>query len=104
MSDEQDGPTAEQPYHGLAHGLGARRVEVGGRLVQDDERGVAEERPREGDPPDLPRGERPAAVTDDGLVAAGQPTNEAVGACLRGGLADGRVRGRGAGGRRRLRS
>ena len=55
VGDEEDGAPGEQRARRRRRPLGARRVEVGGRLVQDHERGVAEERAREGDPPDLPR-------------------------------------------------
>ena len=92
VRDQEDGAPGEQALDGRGDDLGARRVEIGGRLVQDHERGVAEECARERDPPDLAGRERPAAVADDRLVAVRQPAHEAVGAGLGGRLAHGRVR------------
>ena len=48
----------------LADELRAGGVEVGGRLVEDHERRVAQERPRQRDAPRLARRQRPAAVAD----------------------------------------
>ena len=62
----------------LADELGALGVEVGGRLVEDHERRVAQERARERDAPRLARRQRPAAVADHRLVALGQRRDEAV--------------------------
>ena len=58
-----------QPLDRRADELGALGVEVRGRLVEDDERRVAQERARERDPLALAGRERPAAVADDRLVA-----------------------------------
>ena len=43
-------------------GCGVLGIEVGSRLVEDDERGVPKERPREGDALPLSRRDRPSAV------------------------------------------
>ena len=57
---------------GAAHVLHARGIEVGRRLVEDDERRIAQERARQPDPPALARRQRAPTVADDRLVAAGQ--------------------------------
>ncbi len=43
MGDEDDGPAGLQALYGVDHGGLAFDVEVRGRLVQQEERGVAEE-------------------------------------------------------------
>ena len=72
----------------LAHELGALGVEIGRRLVEDDERRVAEEGAREGDPPPLARRERAPAVADHGVVPVRQAEHERVGAGELGSLPD----------------
>ena len=47
-------------------------IEIRGRLVEDEQRRVAQERAGERDPPPLARRERPAAVADHRLVAERQ--------------------------------
>ncbi len=84
VRDEQDGAARSQALDGLGDDVGARPVEVGGRLVEDHERRVAQERPRQCDAPALAGGERAATVADDRLVAARQRPHEAVGACEHG--------------------
>ncbi len=74
------------------HDAGARRVEVGGRLVQDQQRRVAQERPGERDPPDLARGERSTAVSDPRVVGGAELPDELVGAREPRGLLDPGVR------------
>ena len=58
VGDEQHGPAGAQPLDGAAHVLHARGIEIGGRLVEDDERRVAQEGARQPDPPALPRRQR----------------------------------------------
>ena len=65
----------------------AHRVEMGRHLVEDHERGVAQERPRERDPLLLAAGEPGAVLAQRRRVAEGQGTDELVGA----GLARGRL-------------
>ena len=57
------------------HALG---VEVGGRLVEDDERRVAQEGAGEPDPPALAGRERAPAVAEHGVVAGRQRRDERV--------------------------
>ena len=56
-------------------GLG---VEVAGRLVQNQDRGVANHRPRNGDPLTLTSGETPALLANDRLIPVGQRSDELV--------------------------
>ena len=64
---------------GAAHVLDAGGIEIGRRLVEDDERRIAQEGARQPDPPALARRQRPPAVAHDGPVAAGQRADEGVG-------------------------
>ena len=50
VGDEEHRASLPQPFDRLADELGAVRIEVGGGLVEDHERRVAEERARERDP------------------------------------------------------
>ena len=50
VGDQQHRAPGPKPLDRLADELGALRIEVGGRLVEDHERRVAEERARERDP------------------------------------------------------
>src|SRR5262249_30615806 len=93
VRDQQHGPS---PVEGADAGeqvvLGPR-VQRRGRLVQDDQRRVADESPRECDPLPLPDGQVTAAVVlrgQDGLVAVGQRGQVAVGAGVHGCRLDGR--------------
>ncbi len=69
-----------QPLDRSGDGRGALGIEVGSRLVEDDERCVPEERSREGDALPLAGRDRPAPVPDDRAVAVGECANELVGA------------------------
>ena len=77
VRDQQHRAPGAQPLDRLADELGARRVEVRGRLVEDHERRVAQERARERDPLPLAGRERPPALADDRLVPVGQRGDEA---------------------------
>src|SRR6266446_5668636 len=87
VGDDQHRPADTQPLDRLGHDVGARPVEVGGRLVEDDQRSVPHERASKRDAAPLAHGERAAAVTDDRLVAERQRANEPVGAGEHGGVA-----------------
>ena len=63
---QQRAPCAES-LDRIADRRGARRIEVGGRLVEDHERRVAQERARERDSPPLADGEDASAVADQRL-------------------------------------
>ena len=60
-----------QPFQGLDHGLLGRCVEAGRRLVEDQDRRVADDRAGDGDPLALAAGERHAAFADHRVVALG---------------------------------
>ena len=70
---------------GAAHVLHAGGIEIGRRLVEDDERRIAQERARQPDPPALARRQRAPAVAHERPVAAGQRADEGVGTGERGG-------------------
>ncbi len=59
----------------------ARRgsVQAGGRFVEDEDRGVPQERPGYGDPLALPAGEEPPLLSDPGVVALRERQDEVVG-------------------------
>ena len=54
------------------------RVEVDGRFVEDDEGGIAEQRPGDPDPLALPAGDQRALVADFVVVAAWQLGDKAI--------------------------
>ena len=63
-----------------------RRVDRGGRVVEDEDARVDEQRPRDGDPLALPARQRDAALADDRVVPVGELEDELVrlcGACRR---------------------
>ena len=67
-----------QPSDGVGDDRDALGVEVGGRLVEDDERRVAQERAREPDPAALAGRQRALAVPDQRGVAERQRADEVV--------------------------
>ena len=85
VRDQQHGAPGAQPLDRLADELGVDRVEVRGRLVEDHERRVAQERARERDPLPLAGRQAPPALADDRAVPVRQPGDERVGAGLLGG-------------------
>ena len=69
VSDHQHRPLRHEPVDRLLHqplGLGVERA---GGLVEDEDRRVAEERPRDGDPLPLSAREPGAALAEDRVVA-----------------------------------
>src|SRR6266516_3438766 len=64
------------------------RVERARRLVEDEDRRVAQDRARNRDPLFLAAGEPIAALADDGVVALGQSRDHVVDACGLGGHLD----------------
>ena len=62
----------------LLHGALGLRVERRGRLVEHEDRRVAQDRARDRDPLLLAAREAVAALADDGLVALGQRRDQAV--------------------------
>ena len=71
-------PPGPQPLNRFGDDCGALPVEVRRRLVQDHQRRIAQECPRQGDATTLSGGERAAAVSDERLVAEGQRLDEPV--------------------------
>ena len=88
VRDEDDGPPLGEIGESLLHDVLALGVEVGGGLVQDEDRGILQERPREGDPLPLPPGELHAALPGEALVAVGHRDDEVVGVGGPGGALD----------------
>ena len=75
VGDQQHGATGAQPFDRLADDPCARGVEVRGRLVEDDERSVAEEGAGDRDALALAGRERATALADDRLVPLGKPVD-----------------------------
>src|SRR5213596_2282380 len=79
VCDHETGLAGHQAIECLAHGRLAFHVETGHRLVQNQDRGVANERARDGDALPLPAGEGRAPLADDAVVPVFQLTDELVG-------------------------
>ena len=88
VRDEDDGPALGEIGESLLHDVLALGVEIGGGLVQDEDRGILQERSREGDPLPLPPGELHAALPGQALVAVGHRDDEVVGVGGPGGALD----------------
>ena len=87
MPDHDDrGPLRFHGRDRLIEGIVALDVEACVRLVQDHQFGIAVKRPRKSDALPLPAREHGPAVTDLGVVAAGQPQDHvmAIGKLRRG--------------------
>src|SRR5947209_19960521 len=69
-------PPAHQTAQWLKDPMAGLGVEVGGRLVQDEARCVANHRPRNGDPLALTAGEAPALLANNRIVPVGEPSDE----------------------------
>ena len=79
VRDEQRGPAGHHPVQG---GVDLRLdpgVDRGGRVVEQQQPGVGDQRPGEGDPLPLAAGERESLLADDAVVALGQLADELVG-------------------------
>ena len=72
VRDQQERAPDPEPLDRVGDERRAQRVEVGGRLVEEHERRVAQERARERDPPALARRQLPPPLPDLGLVADGE--------------------------------
>ena len=80
MRDHDDGPVAGQLDEGVGHDVLGERVEVGGRLVEQDPGPVAEHDPGEGEAGPLAGGERRAVLGERG----GEPSRELPDALFQG--------------------
>ena len=95
VGDEEGSSPDGQPFDRGDHERGARLVEIGRGLVEQDERRVAEKRARDREPPSLPGGQLPPTVTDERLVPMRQLDDETVRSGQLRGQTDAIVVGRG---------
>src|SRR5262252_2252091 len=79
VGDEEARLSRHEPAQRLADLLPALDVDPGQRLVEDEDGGVPDQRPRDGDALPLPSGQRRAALADDGVVAELEVGDEVVG-------------------------
>ena len=79
VGDHETGLAGHQPLERLAHLRLALDVEAGHRLVQDQDRGMEQERARDGDTLPLAARESRAALADEGVVTMLQLADELVG-------------------------
>ena len=78
MRDQQDRSPAANALDRVLHDPGVLGIEVGRRLVEHEQRRVADESSRQGKPALLAARERPAAVADERVVSVGKRGNEVV--------------------------
>src|SRR3984957_13346388 len=90
--DERRAPRAERNEVTLEPRLGLQ-IEGARRLVEDDDRRVAQEEARERDALALPTGEATSALSASRVVAALESFDEPGGLCAPGGLFDLRIGG-----------
>ena len=76
--DQRGAPAHDLAQRGVDLGLQAR-VDGRGRVVQQEQPGVGDQRPGQGHPLPLPAGKRQALLADHGVVALGEPLDELVG-------------------------
>ena len=65
VRDHDRRPPAHEPPQGTEHLLPGLDVEAGRRLVEDEDRGVPDHCPRDGDPLALSAGEQPSLLPDN---------------------------------------
>jgi hypothetical protein len=78
VGDDQRGAAFDQLAHGVVHETLGFAVERRGRLIQQDDRRVTDERASNGDALALPAGELRAVLAHHGVVAGGELRNEFV--------------------------
>src|SRR5688572_20680368 len=93
MRDDHGRPAAPQPLDGLEDLPFGTRVERGRRLVQDEDRAVFQERPRDTQALLLAAREPASAFGEWRVVAMLQPHDELVGVGVSGGTLDRRIIG-----------
>lgn len=79
MGDQEGGPTVGQPAQGTDQVGDRRVVQRRRRLVEDQDRGVAQQRAGDAEPLPLAAGQFQPAVGEDGVVAVRESADEAVG-------------------------
>src|SRR5262245_11723501 len=97
MTDGQNGAPPPQAVDRSRHDLGAVRVEVRGRLVEDYEWSVPQKGTRQCDPLHLPSRERSPAAANQGLITLWEVVDEVGGAGKRGRRPHGPLSGGGIG-------
>src|SRR5438093_4516408 len=78
VRDHEGGPARHEPLEPLHDERLGGGVEGGGRLVQDQDRRVAEDGTRDRDAELLARGERRPPLADDGVEAFRKPVEEVL--------------------------
>src|SRR5437868_4439924 len=76
MGDYEGGLACPQPFQRFDQHQVGLGIESAGRLVEDENWGVFEERPGDGEPLPLSSRQRGPALTDNGVVAIGQALYE----------------------------
>src|SRR5437879_3042804 len=79
MGDNQGRAARRGPLQRVHNGSLGSRIQAGGRLIQNQDRRVPQNRTRDGDPLLLPPGEGRASLRHYSLVAVGESLNELVG-------------------------
>src|SRR5690606_1104265 len=77
--DQEGGPTFHDAAHGALDLVFGRAVDGAGRVVEDEDPRIGQERASDGDTLALPPGEGDAPLADLGLVAIGQGGDELMG-------------------------
>ena len=77
MGNEQSGTPLHQQIEGIQHRLLREWIQVGGRLIQDEQRSVLEQRTRNGETLPFPAGEPQPLFTYPRFKAVGQLTDKA---------------------------
>src|SRR5438445_4307685 len=93
VGDHKAGPPAQEILQRLLNQLLAFRVQVAGRLIQDQDLGSRQDGPGDGQPLALPPGQLYSPFPDDRVVPLRQHGNELMGIGAPGGVEDLRVRG-----------
>lgn len=78
MRDDEAGPVLHEDFERLLNELFGFRIERGGRLVENENRRVLEERARDGHALPLPHGQARASLSHDRVVLVGEVFDEPV--------------------------
>src|SRR5690606_30510910 len=88
VGDQESGPTFHDAAHGALDLVFGRAVDGAGRVVEDEDPRIGQERASDGDALSLPPGEGDAPLADLGLVAIRQGGDELMGLGETSGLLD----------------